>query len=234
MLIEKLIRKIKNDPDYRWDNAHTFKDLVFISWRRFNQMRRGIIAKSLFGNAKGLVFIGKNVRVHHKHLFSAGKNLILEDYVSIDALSANGIQFGDDVSIARNSILFCTGVIAQKGKGIKIGNRTGISARAYIAGQGGVTIGDDVIMGPNVQIFSENHNFNDLDKTIKSQGVTKTEVTIGDNCWIGASAIILAGVTLGNGCVVAAGSIVNKSFPDNAIIAGAPAKLIKTRVSDEK
>jgi len=121
---------------------------------------------------------------------------------------------------------------AYKGTGITIGDRTGISARAYFAGQGGITIGDDVIMGPGVQIFSENHNFSDSATTIKAQGVTKAPVIIGNNCWLGAGTTILAGVTVGDGCVVAAGSVVNKSIPANSIAAGVPAKVIKSRIEN--
>jgi acetyltransferase-like isoleucine patch superfamily enzyme len=229
MIIEKLIRKLKNDPNYKWESGYTAKDLLIISLGRSVQILRGLYLKLFLKKSSGLIFIGKNVKVRHAYMLSAGKNLILEDNVSINALSKNGIVFGDDVSIAKDSILFATGVIAYKGAGISIGDRTGISARAYFAGQGGISIGKDVIMGPNVQIFSENHNFSDLELTIKEQGVTKIPVTIGDNCWIGAGATILAGVTIGNGCVIAASSVVSKSVPANSIVAGVPAKVIKSR-----
>jgi len=229
MIIEKIIRKLKSDPNYKWETAYSVKDLFCISGVRTIQIIRGLFLKPFLQRSSGLLFIGCRVKVRHGYQLSAGKNLILEDNVSINALSANGIQMGDHVSIARDSILFCTGVIAQKGTGIVIGSRTGISARAYLAGQGGITIGNDVIMGPNVQIFSENHIFADTTLTIKEQGVSKQPVTIGNNCWLGAGTIILAGVDLGDGCVVAAGSVVNKSFPANSVIAGVPAKIIKTR-----
>ena len=229
MIIEKIIKKLKNDPDYKWESAYSTRDMICVGLNRAVQVLRGLFLKPFLHRSVGLVFIGRNVIVRHGYQLSAGKNLILEDNVSINALSFNGIILGDHVSIARDSILFCTGVIAQKGTGIIIGNRTGISARAYLAGQGGITIGDDVIMGPNVQIFSENHAFADINKNIKDQGVVKQAVKIGNNCWIGGGATILAGVTLGDGCVVAAGSVVNKSFPEKSIIAGVPAKMIRTR-----
>lgn len=229
MFIENIIRKLKGNKDYKWESSYTPRDLLSISEVRFSQLLRGFILKIFLRKTAGLIFIGRNVTVRHGYLLSAGKNLILEDNVSINALSSNGIIIGDHVSIARDSILFCTGIIAQKGTGITIGNRTGISARAYFAGQGGITIGDDVIFGPNVQIFSENHHFSDLDKTIKEQGVNRDAVFIGNNCWVGAGTTILAGVTIAAGCVIAAGSVVNKSFPENSVIAGVPAKLIKNR-----
>jgi acetyltransferase-like isoleucine patch superfamily enzyme len=229
MIIEKLIRKLKGNPDYKWESTYAERDLINIAWVRFAQVIRGLWMRIFLKKCSGLLFVGSNVKVRHGYLLKAGKNLILEDNVSINALSVNGIKLGDQVSIARDSILFCTGVIAQKGTGITIGDRTGISARAYFAGQGGITIGNDVIMGPNVQIFSENHNHIDIAILIKDQGVTKNGVTIGNNCWIGGGATILAGVNIGDGCVVAAGSVVIKSVPVNSIVAGVPAKIIKSR-----
>lgn len=228
-MLERLIKILKNDPQYKWDSPYTTRDMLYVGLNRVLQVIRGLFLKPFFKGSVGLVFVGRNVIVKHAYQLSAGKNLILEDNVSINALSFNGIALGDHVSIAKDSILFCTGVIAQKGTGIIIGNRTGISARAYIAGQGGIIIGDDVIMGPNVQIFSENHAYANLNIPIKQQGVIKQSVKIGNNCWIGGGATILAGVTLGDGCVVAAGSVVNKSFPENTVIGGIPAKAIKNR-----
>lgn len=231
-MLEKLIRTLKNDPNYKWDSAYSTRDLFNVSMHRSIQIIRGLFLKPFLKRSSGLIFIGKRVKVRHGYQLSAGKNLILEDNVSINALSTNGIQFGDNVSIARDSILFCTGIISQKGTGITIGDRTGISARAYLAGQGGITIGNDVIMGPNVQIFSENHNYSDTAIIIKEQGVTKQAVVIGNNCWLGAGAVILAGVVIGDGCVIAASSVVTKSVPANSIVAGIPAKVIKSRVEN--
>jgi acetyltransferase-like isoleucine patch superfamily enzyme len=229
MIIEKLIRILKNDPNYKWESSYSARDLVSVTWVRCFQMIRGGCVKPFLKRSSGLLFIGTHVKVRHGYQLTAGKNLILDDNVSINALSVNGIKLGDHVSIARDSILFCTGVIAQKGTGITIGDRTGIGARAFLAGQGGITIGNDVITGPNIQVFSENHNFSDTSLTIKEQGVTKQAVVIGNNCWLGGGVTILAGVTIGDGCVIAAGAVVTKSMPANSIVVGVPAKLIKSR-----
>lgn len=229
MFIENLIRKLKGKPDYKWESSYSVRALMEITLVRSTQILRGLFLIPFFKKSTGLVFVGSNVKVRHANQLSAGKNLILEDNVTINALSTNGIIFGNHISIARDSILFCTGIIAQKGSGITIGDRTGISARAYLAGQGGITIGNDVIIGPNVQVFSENHNFSNLTITIKEQSVSKRAVFIGNNCWIGGGVTILAGVTIGDGCVIAAGSVVTKSVPENSIVAGVPAKVIKSR-----
>jgi acetyltransferase-like isoleucine patch superfamily enzyme len=229
MIIENIIRKLKGNPDYKWDSAYTVRDLFVITTIRTMQIIRGLWLKLFFKKTSGLLFIGSRVKVRHAYQITAGKNLILEDNVSLNALSFDGVQFGDHVSIGRNSTLFGTGIISNKGKGIKIGSRTGINTGAYLAGQGGITIGDDVITGPNLQIFSENHIFADLHQIIKEQPLTRVGVTVGNNCWIGGGVTILDGVTIGNGCVIAAGSVVTKSVPDNSIVAGVPAKVIRNR-----
>ena len=232
MLLEKLIRILKNDPGYKWESKYTFRDLEIIFRNRSWQVLRGIKYKLLFKNSRGMIFIGSGVNIKHCHQIYSGSNLIIEDQVYINALSEDGVRFGNNVSIARSSILICTGVIAHKGKGISIGDGTGINAGAYFGGQGGITIGNNVIIGPGVKVFSENHNFSDPEILIKNQGVTRNEVIIGDNCWIGANVTILAGVTIGPNSVIAAGAVVNKSMPGNVVIGGLPARIIKQIIKE--
>ncbi len=99
----------------------------------------------------------------------------------------------------------------------------------YLECSNGVEIGEGTIIAPGVKIISANHDFSDYGKH------TKTEpVRIGENCWLGVDCIILPGVQLGNNVIVGAGAIVTKSFPDNCIIAGVPAKIIKTLKNDNE
>ena len=88
-----------------------------------------------------------------------------------------------------------------------------------------IEIGDNVMLAPNVQIYTAYHPI-DAKERIGGKEFGKP-VTIGDNCWIGGSATIVPGVTLGNNVVVAAGAVVTKSFGDNVVIGGNPAKIIK-------
>jgi acetyltransferase-like isoleucine patch superfamily enzyme len=226
MKIERLIAKIKKDNSYSIKSSYTNKELFKILYYRGMQVFRGFWAKLFYLKTAGLLFKGKKVTVRHAHLIRGGKNLILGDNVLIDALSENGIELGDNVTIERNSTLICTGVIANKGTGIKIGNNTGINAYSFLGGQGGITIGNYVIIGPHVQIFSENHIYNGSDN-IRNQGETRQGVIIEDNCWIGADVKILDGVIIREKTVVAAGSVVTKSFDSNVLIGGVPAKLLK-------
>ena len=226
-MVSKIISKIKGDKSYDILSDYLFREWFIILYDRGFQAIRGIIAKMFLVRAKGLFFKGKNVKIKHRALFTSGRNLILEDNVSINALSEKGIRFGDNVTISKNCILLCTGVISQKGTGIVIGNNTGINSNCFLGGQGGIVIGDNVIIGPQVKIFSENHNYSDASIIIKNQGVTRIGVKIENDCWIGSGATILDGVVLKNRTVVAAGSVVTKSFEENSLIGGIPAKLLK-------
>ena len=225
----KKIQKSKQNAVYSIDANIDLFDFINILFQRSTQAFRGICSKPFIGHVQGLLFKGKNVKILHAAHLKIGKNVILEDNTFLNALSLNGINLGSNVTIQRDSILICTGVIRQLGQGIKIGDGCGINARAYLGGQGGITIGNNVIIGPDVKIFSENHIFSDLDIPIKNQGESREGVKINDDCWIGAGAIILDGVEIGKGCVVAAGAVVTKSFLPYSIIGGVPAKLIKYR-----
>jgi acetyltransferase-like isoleucine patch superfamily enzyme len=163
-------------------------------------------------------------------MIQTGAGLILEDDVKINALSAHGISFGNNVTIGRGAILVCTGVVANKGEGILIGSNSAVGALSFLGGQGGIRIGNNVIMGPSVRIFSENHNFEDPAVPIRKQGESRQGVVIEDDCWIGAGATILDGATIGTGSVVAAASVVTRSVPPFSVVAGVPAKVIKSRV----
>lgn len=225
-MIQKIISKIKGEEYVITSQYSNVEWFVIISERTF-QILRGVWSKIFLVRAKGLFFKGKNVSIKHRRLFSSGKNLILGNNVTINALSENGIVFGENVTVAQNCTLICTGVISEKGVGIKIGDNTGINAYGYFGGQGGITIGNEVIIGPYVKIFSENHNFSEKGTSIRNQGVQRKDVVIGDDCWIGANVTILDGVELKERTVVAAGSVVTKSFEEGVVIGGIPAKVIK-------
>lgn len=115
---------------------------------------------------------------------------------------------------------------------ISIGARSSFGDRNMIVASGGLTIGDDVMIGPEVMIFTQNHAIPPIEKKIIEGGVKKDKVTIGDDVWIGARVIILPGAEIGKGTVVAAGTVVpGKIYPENVVLGGNPAKIIKFRES---
>ena len=106
-----------------------------------------------------------------------------------------------------------------------IGDYTRIGLHNTIIGP--VTIGNHVNLAQGITVTALNHNFEDTKKRIDEQDVSTTPVTISDDVWIGANAVILPGVHIGRHCVVAAGAVVTKDVPDHSLVAGVPAKIIK-------
>lgn len=108
---------------------------------------------------------------------------------------------------------------------VLIGDHTRIGLHNTIIGP--VKIGDNVNLAQGITVTALNHNFNDPSKRIDEQGVSTSAVTIGNDIWIGANAVILPGVSIGNHSVVAAGAVVTKDVPAHTLVAGVPAKVIK-------
>jgi len=109
------------------------------------------------------------------------------------------------------------------GKHITIGKNVFINFDCTFLALGGITIEDDVLIGPKVSLITENHPLNPEER----KGLTGKPILIKKNAWIGANATILPGVTIGENAVVAAGAVVSKDVPDNTIVGGIPAKFIK-------
>ena len=108
---------------------------------------------------------------------------------------------------------------------VLIGNHTRIGIHNTIIGP--VTIGNHVNLAQGITVTALNHNFKDTTLRIDEQGISTNPVVIGDDVWIGANAVILPGVTIGRHVVVAAGAVVTKDVPDNCIVGGVPAHIIK-------
>ena len=109
------------------------------------------------------------------------------------------------------------------GKNMRIGKRVFINSGCKFQDQGGITIGDDVLVGHNCVIATLNHAM-DPDRRAD---MIPAPVKIGDKVWIGANVTILQGVTIGEGAVIAAGAVVNKDVPTRTVVGGIPAKVLK-------
>ncbi len=111
-----------------------------------------------------------------------------------------------------------------------VGDNCELGVDNFLQAGGGITLGDRVMLGPGVKIWSVNHVFKELDVPISEQGFDEDPVYIGDDCWLGANVFVLPGVELPRGCVVSAGSVVaKKRYPEYAILAGYPARVIGHR-----
>ena len=118
----------------------------------------------------------------------------------------------------------------DNGKNIFVGDNFLANYNVTILDIREVRIGNNVMIAPNTLITTVNHPLSPAGRR-KHLGIA-TPVTIGNDVWIGANVTILPGVTIGNNVVIAAGAVVTKDVPDNSLIGGVPAKLIKTLVDD--
>jgi len=224
----KIIKKLGRE-DYQIDDALSSRDIYIISLSKFLQIIRGFGLKIFVKKSKGLIFLGRYTKIKYKYRITLGRTIQIGDNVEINALSKNGIIIGNNVSILKNTIIECTGVIRELGEGLIIGNNVGIAQNCFIQVRGEVIIEDNVIFGPNVSVFSENHKFDNPNLPVNVQGESRKGVKIESGVWLGTRSVILDGVTIGKNSIVAAGSIVNKDVPPYSIVGGVPAKLIKMR-----
>jgi acetyltransferase-like isoleucine patch superfamily enzyme len=228
-ILEKLASTATGRP-YRISDDLAGADALDVLVRRASESLRGLLMRRKLRRSTGPLFAGKRVTIRHGRQVAIGRSCVFGDDVILDALGRSGISLGDRVSIGRGSTLTVSGVVARPGAGIKIGSRVGINEYCHIGGQGGVEIGDDVIFGPGVRVFSEDHQFDDPDLPIRDQGERRRPVSIGEGSWVGAGAIITAGVTIGAGAVVAAGSVVTRDVEAKQVVAGVPARLLRERI----
>lgn len=226
--IEYLIKKIKGN-DFELDKDISLGYLLGNIISMVINLIRGNIKTFTSKKSSLLVFIGKRSKIKMNKKIKLGKGVNIGENVVIDALSKKGVTIGNNVRIGDYTRILCTGSLKKLGVGFKIGDNCGIGENCFFGSAGGISIGNDVIMGQNIRFHSENHNYEDMKIPIRMQGVTNKGIKIGNDCWIGAGTVFLDGVVVGNGCVIGANTVVNKSLPDNVIAVGNPVRIIKQR-----
>jgi acetyltransferase-like isoleucine patch superfamily enzyme len=189
---------------------------------------RGMWMRVWFKQSHGLLFIGRGCRILNKGHLSAGRNLYLGAYGYFDCLSAEGVSFGNNVTIRENCWLQLTSRYDQPGEFIRIGDNVYIGPRSILGAAAPLVIGNRCQIGANVSFIAENHAFEE-GKEIFNQGVTRVGITIEDDVWIGNNVTILDGVTVGEGCVLGAGTVLTRSVPPRSVVVGVPGRVIKTR-----
>ena len=212
-ILEKIIR-LRN-PNFNLHKDINTVILISFAWLTFWSLVRGLSLLFYLKNPK-MAMLGRAVTFFNSPKIHFGKYLKLGNHVHLSALATDGIYLGDNVD--------------HPGTFIKIGDHVGIGEFAYLGGAGGLQIGDECIIGQYFSCHPENHLSDDLNKSIRHQGVKRNGIKIGKNCWIGAKVTILDGVEIGDGCIIAAGAVVHSSFPNNSVIGGVPARLLKQRI----
>ena len=140
-------------------------------------------------------------------------------------LNLMGLKYGKDTFID-------TPFRCDYGKHITVGKRLYANSYCTIIDVAPVTIGDNVMLGPHVQIITAGHPIHPDSRNSKYEyGIP---ITIGDNVWIGAGAIILPGVHIGSNTVIGAGAVVTKDIPDGVVAAGNPCRILKEITEDDR
>jgi acetyltransferase-like isoleucine patch superfamily enzyme len=179
-----------------------------------------------------------------------GKSVYIEP--GAELLNTSSIEIGNGVRILRGVRLDCQGqnsrillgnqVQFSYGVGVKvsrdnctidIGDRTSIGPYVVLHGPGNITIGKDCLIAAHTGIYASNHQFDDPNRKIREQGLSRKGITIGDDCWLGHKVSVLDGVTIGEGSVIGAGAVVTKDIPPYSIAVGVPARVIGQRRKDD-
>ena len=221
-IVSKTISLIKK-RSFEFDKRITNQAIFHIAMYKFFDLVRGLFW------LKKISFVGAQTKLLSSSMVTCGTGVSIGRYCDIDALGKRGLVLGNSVSIGSYSMLKVSGTYSDIGSGIIVGDNVGIGDFAHIGGAGGVEIGNDTIIGAYFSVHPENHNFSQHDTLIREQGVTRKGISIGSNCWIGAKVTVLDGSQIGNGCVVAAGAVVSGIFPNDVVIGGVPAKVLKER-----
>lgn len=131
-------------------------------------------------------------------------------------------DIGSNVELLRGVRILCP-------SGVSIGNDTVVNIHTSLDGNGGLTIGSNVMIGPYCQILTANHCFERRDVPMKKQGIKTAPVVIEDDVWLGINVIVMPGVRIKTGAIVGANAVVTKNVESYHIVAGVPAKTIGIR-----
>jgi acetyltransferase-like isoleucine patch superfamily enzyme len=139
------------------------------------------------------------------------------------------VTVGDNVEIHKNAWIMTLPNGEQPAPRIDIGDNVYIGRNLVMSAAAEILVGKNTMISYDVSILDHNHAYKDRNVPPQFQGIDGVKkVVIGEDCFIGAQSFILSGVELGQHCFVGANSVVTKSFPPYSVIAGSPAKLIRS------
>ena len=167
------------------------------------------------------------VEFMHMNAIRLGHSVYVDRLCRLHASRA-AIELGECTRVMRGAYLCSYVSNACPGEGIRTGARCWVGVNAVLAsGQGGLFLGNDVLIGPQAVLVTGDHDFSRLDIPATQRDYTGKPITIGDNVWIGAGAVVVGGVTVGANAVIAAGAVVTRDVAAGSVVGGVPAKVIK-------
>lgn len=185
------------------------------------------LAYRLILHADGPVAIEQSVRLRYTQNIRLGRNVYLDHGVYLHACPG-GISIGEDCRVMHGAILHVYNFRDLPHAGISVGARCIVGEFSVIRGQGGVIIGNDVLIAPQVQILAVDHVVQTSRVPIMTQGITAQGIVIEDGVWLGAGAIVADGVRIGRHAVIGAGAVVTRDIPAGTVAMGIPARVIRS------
>lgn len=174
-------------------------------------------------------YVGRHVTLRCPRQIRLARGVVIDDYAQLIATS----QRKDAIALGEGSFVRSFAMLnaGPPGGYIHIGSNSGIGQGTVLYGNGGLTIGNHVMIAGQCFVVASSHNFDDPDTPIRHQGFSASGIVIEDNVWIGAGAKILDGVTIGAGAIVGANAVVNRSVAPGARVGGIPAREIGSKPS---
>lgn len=176
---------------------------------------RKVAYRRFVGFSGASVTWGRNVSFRHPGQVFVGSRVGIDDNCLIDARGGGeeGVRIGDDVLIARDTL------IQAKTGSISIGNRVTIGSQCQLSSVAGIHIGDDSMIGGQCYLGGGRYHFDDKERPIRSQGLyTRGPVIIEEDVWIGACVVVLDGVRIGRGSVIGAGAVIQEDVPPFTVV----------------
>lgn len=177
---------------------------------------RGAMARSGGRLYMGARSDASNAQLHVDGVASIGTGCLLEGDITL----ADGVTVGCDCILMAGR---------DRGGFIRMAEGSLVYHRCSLYGAAGITIGKRVRVGGGTDMITTNRVFDDPDLPIIEQGHRCAPIVIGDDVWLGAHSVVLAGVTIGDGAVVGAGAVVNRDVEPGTVVAGVPARVIRRR-----
>ena len=171
------------------------------------------------------VSIGRGVTLVNPQHIALGDDVVIDDHCTLVARSERGITLADGVSLKHRVYLDTEGAEGY----IEIGPRVYVGTGCCLHGHQGLEIGEDALLAQNITITPYSHRFDDPAQTIISQGGHTRRITIGRDAYLGMGVIVLWSADIGEGAVVGSGAVVVKPVAPRSVIAGVPARVIRTR-----
>lgn len=207
--------------DTRVSPALTVGELIAEMSRRGCQLVRGIV------RLRQPVFLDRGVRIRGRRCLRLAHGVSVGRNCDIDARSVKGVVLSKNSRLGQSGVITCTSKLSLVGRGFALGVASGVGDFFHIGCSGGVYIGNNVIIGPMFSAHSQEHHFESA-AIIRDAGTCESPVHVSDNCWIGARVTLLAGTRIGPNTVIAAGAVVRGEHAGNELLAGVPARRVRT------